>query len=668
MTITRNFKLCLNAGVGLAPYINVNQFDQGEQWVFTLYQEDGTQYTPSTGAIVGIKADHFGIINTGTVVDGKVVINETQQMTAAAGKAIFELQIDNGTHGTANFVVMVEPKPGNNADLSDSDLSLIQEAVDSASEIIDLLNGETVDEKLLPIVQSETGTWLTAHITNPSNPPIDTSLTISNAAADAKVTGDAINTINDGYYYFDLIPNKYILRDNGTESNYNGWSATDYIPIPAKSLMLYFGTANLVWGAKYNSNKEYTDSLSWNTQFNTFFNDTDDVVYFRTSGSNADIASVKFKALPVVDTTLTKNGYPANAKTVGDELTSVKSRVTALEVSAPTIPSYYESQLTTKETTIRDHFKNCAFNGDGLIFLTDTHFSADLFTSDTPTSYFNANNSFSLINHVIDKCGIDKIVFGGDLVNSATDVDTMLLCMAAFGNRFKQRQSRLRYCVGNHEYYTGDDFGQTTKPTPSELYGAGIKYNENVILGEDNQNTYWFDNVIQKVRYFVISCGRDTEVLNAQASWVMNEFQNIPSDYHVVLIGHAFLTDSMTGFRGQYKYILEAFDALKAKTQYWYDGVTYDYRNLNNVTPVCAITGHTHIDGSLTTTGGIPCICTTTDSYAQNYELVNGTPTASPRTKGTVDEQAFDVFQFDFTNKKIYCTRIGYGTDREFNY
>lgn len=254
------------------------------------------------------------------------------------------------------------------------------------------------------------------------------------------------------------------------------------------------------------------------------------------------------------------------------------------------------------------------------------------------------------------------------MVNSATDVDTMLLSMASFQTKFGSRQPRLRYCVGNHDYYTGSDYGRTAKPTPSELYGAGIKYNEDVILGKDNQNTYFFDNTIQKIRYFVISCGRDTEVQNSQASWVMNEFQKIPSDYHVVLIGHAFVTDSMTGFRGQYKYILKAFDALKAKTQYWYDGVTYDYRSLDNVTPVCAITGHTHIDGSLSTSGGIPCICTTTDSYAQNYELVDGTPTASPRTKGTVDEQAFDVIQFDFTNKKIYCTRIGYGADRVFTY
>lgn len=131
--ITRNFNLYLNAGHSVPLVINVNQYDSGEQWVFTLYNSDGTQYTPSTGAIVGIKSDGLGIINSGSVVDGKVVISETQQMTAAPGKAVFELMIDNGTHGTANFVVLVEPKPGDNADLSESDLSLIQQAIDTTS-------------------------------------------------------------------------------------------------------------------------------------------------------------------------------------------------------------------------------------------------------------------------------------------------------------------------------------------------------------------------------------------------------------------------------------------------------------------------------------------------------------------------------------------------------
>lgn len=170
MSIVRNFNLYLNAGNGSVPYINVNQYDQGEQWVFTLYKEDGTKYLPSTGAIIGIKADNRGIINTGTVdADGRVVINETQQMTAAAGIAIFELLIDGNSHGTANFLVNVEQRPGDNADLSDSDLSLIQQAVDAAEEIkaviekmditIDTYNDLTPMEKkiALDFAQAKTG-------------------------------------------------------------------------------------------------------------------------------------------------------------------------------------------------------------------------------------------------------------------------------------------------------------------------------------------------------------------------------------------------------------------------------------------------------------------------------------------------------------------------------
>ena len=124
----------------------------------------------------------------------------------------------------------------------------------------------------------------------------------------------------------------------------------------------------------------------------------------------------------------------------------------------------------------------------------------------------------------------------------------------------------------------------------------------------------------------------------------------------------------MNSFRGYHKNIMEALDAVKAKKTYTFNNVTYDYSNLENVEVVCAIAGHTHIDGYLTTAGGIPCISTTCDSYRQNYEIQNGKLVNVPRTKGTIDEQAFDVIQFDFTNRKIYYTRIGYGSDRKFSY
>lgn len=61
------------------------------------------------------------------------------------------------------------------------------EAMRQSGELAEIIN---------PLISTVTGNWLSTHITNPSNPPIDTSLSISNAAADAKVTGDRLSTLD----------------------------------------------------------------------------------------------------------------------------------------------------------------------------------------------------------------------------------------------------------------------------------------------------------------------------------------------------------------------------------------------------------------------------------------------------------------------------------------
>lgn len=138
MTLVREFDLFLTAGKSIPLVINANQYDQGEMWVFTLYTDSGVQYTPETGAVVGVKSDGHGILNEATVNEsGQVVVTETQQMTAAVGKNIYELLIDDETHGTANFVVLVEQSPQDGIVLSDSDLSYIENIISSGGGMSD---------------------------------------------------------------------------------------------------------------------------------------------------------------------------------------------------------------------------------------------------------------------------------------------------------------------------------------------------------------------------------------------------------------------------------------------------------------------------------------------------------------------------------------------------
>lgn len=75
-------------------------------------------------------------------------------------------------------------------------------------KIEEMKNSGELLNLLKPTVSSEVSTWLKSNITNPSNPPIDKSLTVENAAADAKVTGGKINSLKENIDYFQADINK----------------------------------------------------------------------------------------------------------------------------------------------------------------------------------------------------------------------------------------------------------------------------------------------------------------------------------------------------------------------------------------------------------------------------------------------------------------------------
>ena len=75
-----------------------------------------------------------------------------------------------------------------------------------------------------PSVIDEVNNWLTEHITNPSNPVIDTSLSIKGAAADAKVVGERL--LKDGLAYSKQFSTSVYYKGSskGTLTGVNGTS------------------------------------------------------------------------------------------------------------------------------------------------------------------------------------------------------------------------------------------------------------------------------------------------------------------------------------------------------------------------------------------------------------------------------------------------------------
>ena len=79
---------------------------------------------------------------------------------------------------------------------------------------------------LKPTVSNEVSTWLTSNITNPSNPPIDKSLTVENAAADSKVVGERL--LKDGLSYSKQFSKSSYYKGTGISSAIDA-NGTSYI-------------------------------------------------------------------------------------------------------------------------------------------------------------------------------------------------------------------------------------------------------------------------------------------------------------------------------------------------------------------------------------------------------------------------------------------------------
>lgn len=339
------------------------------------------------------------------------------------------------------------------------------------------------------------------------------------------------------------------------------------------------------------------------------------------------------------------------------------------------LPEYYNtnSYIDGRITAIIEKIKASSINGDCFFWFTDPHF----FWWTTPSVY-NGLNSIKLINYIKKRVNIKKVFCGGDLVGGTgmtPDVCTRNLMKVR--EHLNSIWPDLYMILGNHEYNNPNDAPETAMNQlySNQLYKMLIKDKEDSFGSFNEYGDYWFDNAVQKIRYFCIGANVRALLEDGQVTWFANEMLNLPNGYTVVVLSHIGLSKNSTipTAENTFRNIVDVMDAVKLKTSVTVKGQIYNYSQVD-VTVACGITGHNHQDINTTTPNGIPIISTTCDRGPTNSSDENFN---AAREYGTINEQAIDVVQIDTENKKIYMTRIGgsfdgtaplQNPDREFDY
>lgn len=434
-------------------------------------------------------------------------------------------------------------------------------------------------------------------------------------------------TVSQGYIPIKLIADKFLSSSGITD--YTGWSATENIKVDGLDYI-------------------YTE-WSKASSYNKFLDSNFGLVKMVTIKDGLQKTNVPEGASYVAF---------SNETTVMEGLrvwssTKANSYENTLEISKlkQDIPLYYEKHLTDKITEVRAKETFSGVSGDEFIFITDYHMER------------NANNSPSLIDKIIHQTGAKKIVFGGDAYDASSTPDLALNKIADFYSMFYENVDKILSCVGNHEYNNPASNKPEQQIPNGQVYESIVNRNDLIHHSRYTCN-YTILNRSNRTMYIFIGCEYSSSVTKESIKYILETLKN-NDGYDIIVFSHTGLDNggdngNVANIIDGFKRITDGIDKFNQKSSYVFDGITYDYSGCTGEV-ICVFSGHNHVDGCIRTDGGLNVISTTCDAY--------GAPEGGVvRTKGTITEQAFDVVNIDYENKKIYMTRVGAGEDRVFSY
>lgn len=310
-------------------------------------------------------------------------------------------------------------------------------------------------------------------------------------------------------------------------------------------------------------------------------------------------------------------------------------------------------------------------------------------------------NIGKLAQYLCDRFNIPLVATSGDIM-SQTSHSAVSGVYTEYENCLKIlshiNSDRFLATIGNHD-------GSWGTPVNGVYYlkdiGNRALYNEvyrrqatdfKRVFGKDG--TYFYvDSLPQKVRFIMMNSHTDGDgssdsngnaVYNSmknsvygteQLNWLTETLNSVPDGFTVIVMAHQPLSTSKdgsltAGLLTAYMDKTTYSASVGVQGSYWGSGLNNEYTNVSvncdfskaKGELAAFLHGHIHKDTVDTTTYSFPCISITT----AGGDVRDENPVQ--RIPGTATETALDIVTIDKLNKKIYCTRLGVGSDRVIDY
>lgn len=304
--------------------------------------------------------------------------------------------------------------------------------------------------------------------------------------------------------------------------------------------------------------------------------------------------------------------------------------------------------VTVDEAKIKAHMSRLYDSNiaESYVFFTDPHLMGTNGTYDENTFNYYMN----YLKTVVDKATVDFVVCGGDWLNNGDTKAQASYKLGVVDGKMRELFGADYYpMTGNHDFnYLGVDGNGNRLPSYEWISNNAMK---NFWFYRFEHCYYKYDGAYSK--YYVLDTRTDHDGTQTYDETMLDWLaSNLIEDdpiratimFHIMYLSGTTIPTRILAL-GE---IISAFNnhttcVLTEETHEY--AKTYDFTNTTGHIDYC-IVGHSHADFN-DTLGGVPVIgC---------INFTNG------------DVASFDLVFADYTNRKVYTTRIGTGSNREFD-